>query len=85
MPLQHSFQYCYGIDKLSRVKPLFNDVRLACQAHYHPHQQLAVDERMVKSKANTGMRQYMKDKPTKWGMKFFVLALDNISLEFNIS
>ena len=29
---------------------------------------------MVATKAKTGMTQYMKDKPTKWGMKLFVLA-----------
>ena len=61
-------------DKLHRAKPLYDDVRLACQATYHPRQQLAVDERMVASKGKSGMTQYMKDKPTKWGMKLFVLA-----------
>ena len=61
-------------DKLFRAKPLFDDVRLACQAFYHPKQQLSVDERMVASKGRSGMTQYMKDKPTKWGMKLFVVA-----------
>lgn len=29
---------------------------------------------MVATKAQIKMKQYMKDKPTKWGLKFFVLA-----------
>ena len=61
-------------DKLFRVKPLYDEVRLACRAFYHPNRQLSVDERMVASKGKTGMTQYMKDKPTKWGMKLFVVA-----------
>ena len=38
-----------------------------------PLQQLSCDERMVKSKARTRFRQYMKDKPSKWGFKYWVL------------
>ena len=29
---------------------------------------------MVATKARNSMKQYMKDKPTKWGYKLFVLA-----------
>ena len=35
---------------------------------------LAIDERMVKSRHRSGIRQYIKDKPTKWGIKLWVLA-----------
>ena len=29
---------------------------------------MAIDERMVKSRHRSGFRQFIKDKPTKWGM-----------------
>ena len=73
-------------DRLFRVKPLMDQIRSACQAHYHPGKNLAVDERMVATKAKTGMTQYMRDKPTKWGMKLFVLAesRNGYTINFNI-
>lgn len=45
-----------------------------------------MDERVVASKAKTGMTQYMKDKPTKWGIRMFVLAdsSNSYTLDFNI-
>ncbi|KAI2652456.1 PiggyBac transposable element-derived protein 4 [Labeo rohita] len=61
-------------DHLFRVKPLMETIRHACKTIYHPRRNLAVDERTVACKANTGMTQYMKAKPTKWGFKLFVLA-----------
>ncbi len=45
-----------------------------CLELYQPLQELSVDERMVKSKARTHVRQYIKDKPTKLGFKYWVIA-----------
>ena len=45
-----------------------------CLSLYQPRQNVAIDERMVKSRHRSGIRQYIKDKPTKWGIKLWVLA-----------
>ena len=41
---------------------------------YKPHSNVSIDERMVRNKGRYSFRQYIKDKPTKWGMKWWVLA-----------
>lgn len=47
---------------------------------------LAVGERMVATKAKTGLTQYMKDKPTKWVKTLFVPAgtSNGYTINFNI-
>ena len=56
-----------------------------CLELYQPLQQISVDERMVKSKARSKFRQYMKNKPTKWGMKYWVVAdVTGYTLDFDL-
>ena len=61
-------------DKLRKVRTLLDIFKEKCRALYQPFQHVSVDERMVKSKHRSGIRQYIKDKPTKWGIKLWVLA-----------
>lgn len=61
-------------DPLQKVKCLLELMRTRCKSVYHPRQHISVDERMVATKARIKLKQYMRDKPTKWGLKFFVLA-----------
>ena len=44
-----------------------------------------MDERMVRSKHRSGMRQYNKDKPTKWGLKLWVLADSDTGYTYNFN
>uniref|UniRef100_A0A3Q0R7S0 PiggyBac transposable element-derived protein domain-containing protein n=1 Tax=Amphilophus citrinellus TaxID=61819 RepID=A0A3Q0R7S0_AMPCI len=61
-------------DCLHRIRPQYDSLRVACKAMYQPRQQISVDERMVATEARTALKQDIKNKPTKWGIKLFVLS-----------
>lgn len=60
-------------DKLHKVIAFLQFFKGKCKSLYQPFQQLAVDERMIKSRQHTGTSQYQKNKPTKSGIKMWVL------------
>ena len=61
-------------NKLRKVESFVNYFKSRCVALYQPRKQVAVDERMVRSRHWSGIRQCIKDKPIKWGIKRWVLA-----------
>ncbi|XP_066928024.1 piggyBac transposable element-derived protein 5-like, partial [Clytia hemisphaerica] len=61
-------------DKLKKVRPFINHFRNRCKSLYQPEQNLAIDERLVKSKHRSGIKQYLKNKPAKFGIKLWVIA-----------
>ena len=61
-------------DKLAKVHPVYKHLQERCLSLYQPNAEISIDERMVKSKARFSFKQYIKNKPTKWGFKLWCLC-----------
>ncbi|XP_046392264.1 piggyBac transposable element-derived protein 3-like [Ischnura elegans] len=60
-------------DKLFKVRPLLDSVRKRC-LELQMESNICVDEQMVPFKGKLSLKQYMKGKPSPWGIKIFVLC-----------
>ena len=61
-------------NKLRKVQRFIDSFRQKCKILYQPSQKVAIDERIVKSKHRSGIRQYIKNKPVTFGIKLWVIA-----------
>ena len=61
-------------DRLFKVRKILDLLTPRFQSQYNTHEQLNVDEAMIPFKGRLSFKQYMKDKPTKCGIKVFVLS-----------
>ncbi|XP_031332211.1 piggyBac transposable element-derived protein 2-like isoform X2 [Photinus pyralis] len=60
-------------DRLWKVRCLYESVRRRC-LKLPLETNLCVDEQIVPFKGQINIKQYVKNKPTKWGIKIYVLA-----------
>ena len=63
-----------GHNPLSKVRRFLDPLIKNFQEDYHPSCKLSIDESMIGFKGRLSFFQYLPKKPTKWGMKAFVLA-----------
>lgn len=63
-----------GYDALYKIRPLMEHLQKHFKGAYTPGREVAVDESMIGFKGRLWFIQYMPKKPTKWGMKAYVLA-----------
>lgn len=63
-----------GHDKLFKVRKLLDIVTPLFESEYVLHKEVSIDEAMIPFKGRLAFKQYMKDKPTKWGIKVFTLC-----------
>ena len=63
-----------GHDRSFKVRPMISSMVEAWQDAYDIEKSVSVDECMIAFKGRVSMRQYMPKKPSKWGLKGWVLA-----------
>lgn len=63
-----------GYDPLFKIQTLLDICESSYETVYQPKKCLAIDESMVKFKGRIFFRQYLPAKPTRWGIKAFILS-----------
>ena len=61
-----------GWDKIYHVRPIHDAVLDQCLTTYNAHQNVSIDEAMIKFRGRQAFRQYMPAKPTKYGIKVWM-------------
>lgn len=62
-----------NVDKFYKVRPVLDAVRDRL-LRFEVEEIVSVDEQMIPLKNRLVMKQYMKDKPSKWGCKVYLLC-----------
>ncbi|KAM7282123.1 piggyBac transposable element-derived protein 3 [Ixodes scapularis] len=60
-------------DKLWKVRPFLDSIRARC-LDLQLEEEVSVDEQMIPFKGKLSIKQYMRGKPTPWGVKVFALC-----------
>lgn len=68
-------------DRLYKVRPLLDHLTAKCR-ELPKSQKLCVDEQLVPFKGRSSLKQYLPNKPKKWGYKLFLLC-DECGLMYN--
>lgn len=62
-------------DKIYKIRPVFDHQLAKFNKHYCvPGEHLSLDEGMIPTKNKLSFKQYIKDKPIRWGIKTFLLC-----------
>ena len=61
-------------DRLYKIRPFIDHIIANFKKVYIPSQNVSVDESIIGFKGRLSWIQYLPKKPTKWGMKAWVLA-----------
>ena len=63
-----------GHDPVYKLRPFLTPLIANFQSAFTLHREVSIDESMIGFKGRLGFIQYMPKKPTKWGLKAFVLS-----------
>ena len=72
-----------GYDPLYKLRPFLEKLLNNFQSNFNLGMDISVDEQMVSYKGRLAFLQYIAKKPTKWGMKAFVLSDSKTGYIFN--
>ena len=61
-------------DKFSKVNPLLRMMNESCLENFIPEKNISIDESMVPYYGRHGCKQYIQNKPVKFGYKLWVAA-----------
>ena len=61
-------------DKIYKVRPMLDRMLPLFRHYYRPRQQLRLDEGMIPTKNRLAIKQYICDKPVRWGINSFLLC-----------
>ena len=67
-------------DKFSKVNPLLRMMNESCLENFIPEKNISIDESMVPYYRRHGCKQYIQNKPVKFGYKLWVAALVLVAL-----
>ena len=73
-----------GDGRIDKVKSICDALIQNFQHNFRPAQNVAVDETMVGFHGRFGAKQYMPNKPTKYGIKAFTLASSDTGYLLNV-
>ena len=63
-----------GHDHPFKIRPLLEQFCAVFPLYYQPKQHLSIDEMMIGTRCRISFLQYLPKKPTKWGIKVWVLS-----------
>lgn len=66
-----------GIDRYWKLRPIISMLHDSFHFASSPDEHIAIDEMIIPFKGRSGLKQYMKAKPKKWGFKVWVQANSN--------
>ena len=69
-----------GYDILYKVRLLIDHLGAVFPKYYQPSRQLSIDEMMIGTRCRVSFLQYIPKKPTRFGIKVWVLARSQVRL-----
>ncbi|UYV75793.1 hypothetical protein LAZ67_13001372 [Cordylochernes scorpioides] len=76
--------FSFYSDKLAPIRVIFEEFVTNCKTMYHPGEYLTVDENIIPFKGRCTFKQYLPNKPTKYGIKIYVLCCSGTSYVVNL-